>query len=314
MSAMLLWKVFSQVLLPILVLVACGWLLERRVRVDLTTLIKLNIYVLVPAFIFREVVSSSLGAGFAVRVMAFTVTIQLGMFLLSAVVARLSGYERRQARSLQLATMFYNSGNYGVPLMSLAFPATGPVLQVFVVLTQNICTFTVGVFLSSPESEKGWRFLLPMFRQISLWAVLCAVLVRYWEVPVHEWRWLWVPVEYLHHALVGVALVTLGVQLSRVEVNQSFGRLSWALGLRLLAGPALAAGLCHAFGFYGEEAVVLVLSAAFPTAVNIALLAHEFQADSQFAASVVFYSTLASMVTVPCLIAVLRVPEVLAFF
>jgi hypothetical protein len=30
--------------------------------------------------------------------------------------------------------MFYNSGNYGVPLMTLAFPATGPLLQVFVVL------------------------------------------------------------------------------------------------------------------------------------------------------------------------------------
>ena len=80
------------------------------------------------------------------------------------------------------------------------------------------------------------------------------------------------------------------------------------------AGPVVAALLCHGFGFYGEEALVLILSAAFPTAVNIALLAHEFQADPQFAAAVVFYSTLASMVTVTCLIAVLRVPEVLAFF
>jgi predicted permease len=229
-------------------------------------------------------------------------------------VAKLCGYEQRQTRSLQLATMFYNSGNYGVPLMSLAFPATGPLLQVFVVLTQNVCTFTVGVFLSSPASDQGWRFLVPMLRQISLWAVLCALAVRCWAVPVTEWRWLWVPVEYLHHALVGVALVTLGVQLSRTEVNQSARRLSWALGLRLLAGPALAAALCRGFGFYGEEAIVLVLSAAFPTAVNIALLAHEFQADPQFAASVVFYSTLASMVTVPCLIAVLRLPEVLALF
>jgi malate permease and related proteins len=97
-------------------------------------------------------------------------------------------------------------------------------------------------------------------------------------------------------------------------VQHNVGRLSWALGLRLLAGPVVAALLCHGFGFHGEEALVLILSAAFPTAVNIALLAHEFQADPQFAAAVVFYSTLASMVTVTCLIAVLRVPEVLAFF
>lgn len=311
---MLLWKVFSQVLLPILVLVSFGWLLDRRGRLDLNTLIKLNFYVFVPAFIFREVVLSSLGPVFAVRVMAFTASIQFGMFLLSALVAKLSSYERKQARALQLATMFYNSGNYGVPLMMLAFPATGPLLQVFVVLTQNICTFTVGVFLSSPTTAKGWRVFLPMLRQISLWAVVLALAVRYWQVPVTEWRWFWVPVEYLHNALVGLALVTLGVQLSQTQVQQNVGRLSWALGLRLLAGPALAALLCGAFGFHGEEALVLILSAAFPTAVNIALLAHEFQADPQFAAAVVFYSTLASMVTVTCLIAVLRVPEVLAFF
>jgi len=113
---------------------------------------------------------------------------------------------------------------------------------------------------------------------------------------------------------VGVALVTLGAQLSQTRVQQNAGRLFWALGLRLLAGPLLAALLCGRFGFHGEEAVVMVVSAAFPTAVNTALLAHEFQADSQFAAAVVFYSTLASMLTVTCLIAVLRVPEVLAFF
>lgn len=311
---MLLWKVFSQVLLPILILVGFGWILDRRSRLDLNTLIKLNIYVFVPAFIFREVVNSSLGAGFAVRVMAFTVSIQAGMFLLSALVSRFCGYERRQARALQLATMFYNSGNYGVPLMTLAFPTTGPLLQVFVVLTQNICTFTVGVFLTSSATHAGWRAFLPMLRQVSLWAVATALVVRCWEVPVTEWRWLWVPVEYLHHALVGVALVTLGAQLSQTRVQQNAGRLSWALGLRLLAGPLLAALLCGRFGFHGEEAVVMVVSAAFPTAVNTALLAHEFQADSQFAAAVVFYSTLASMLTVTCLIAVLRVPEVLAFF
>ncbi|RFC43734.1 MAG: hypothetical protein DVB28_001355 [Verrucomicrobia bacterium] len=313
---MLLWKVFSQVLLPILVLVGFGWMLDRRSRLDLNTLIKLNIYVFVPAFIFREVVTSSLGAGFAVRVMGFTACIQAGMFLMSALVSHFCGYERRQARALQLATMFYNSGNYGVPLMTLAFPLTGPLLQVFVLLTQNICTFTVGVFLASSttKTHSGWRTFLPMLRQISLWAVASALVVRWWEVPVSEWRWLWVPVEYLHHALVGVALVTLGAQLSQTRVQQNAGRLSWALGLRLLVGPVLACLLCSRFGFRGEEAVVMVVSSAFPTAVNTALLAHEFQADSQFATAVVFYSTLASMFTVTCLIAVLRVPEVLALF
>lgn len=313
-APMLLWNVFSQVLLPILVLVGFGWLLDRRCRMDLNTLVKLNIYLFVPAFIFHEVVTSALQAGFAMRVMLFTATILASMFLLSALVSALFGYERTQTRGLQLATMFYNSGNYGVPLMALAFPQTGPLLQVFVLLTQNICTFTVGLFLASSTQVRGLRALLPMFRQVSLWAVASALLVRFFGVPVTQWRWLWVPLDYLHHGLVGLALVTLGAQLSKTRVQQSPARLSWALGIRLFGGPLLAAMLCGRFGFHGEEAIVMIVSAAFPTAINTALLAHEFKADAQFAAAAVFYSTLASMFTVTCIIALLRVPDILALF
>lgn len=311
---MLLWSVFSQILLPILVLTGCGWALDRVFRLELGTLVKLNFYLFVPCFLFHEVVRSSLQAGFAVRVMVFTGCILASMFLLSAVVARVAGYAQAQRRALQLATMFYNSGNYGVPLMALAFPTTGPVLQVFVVLTQNIGMFTVGLFLASGSGQTGWRSVLPMLKQISPWTVVLALGVKAYGLPVMEWRWFWVPVEYIHNGLVGFALVTLGVQLSQTRVRQNVRHLSWALAVRLIGGPVVAALLCGIFGFRGEEAVVMIISAAFPTAVNTALLAHEFNADSDFAAAVVLYSTLASMFTVTCLIAVLRLPEVLAMF
>jgi predicted permease len=103
-----------------------------------------------------------------------------------------------------------------------------------------------------------------------------------------------------------VALVTLGVQLSQSEVRQSFSRIGWALGLRLAGGPLIALALVGLFGFTGETARVMILSSGFPTAVNTALLAHEFESDSAFAAAAVFYSTLASMITVTVLIAALQ--------
>ena len=59
------------------------------------------------------------------------------------------------------------------------------------------------------------------------------------------------------------------------------------------------------FGFDQETARVLIAGAAAPTAINTALLAHEFDGDSQFAASAVFYSTLASVVTVSVVLALL---------
>src|SRR5258708_35865754 len=190
-----------------------GWVIDRRSRLDLNSLVKLNIYLFVPAFIFVHVVDSNLGGAAAARIMGFTVSIIASMFVLSALVGRFMGYSAGHTRALQLATMFYNSGNYGIPLMALAYPGVGPLLQVFIVLTQNICTFTVGLALAASTHRTGWRLALPMLRQVSLWAVLSAVIVRLFHLPVQEVRWLWVPLHYVSEALVAFALITLGVQL-----------------------------------------------------------------------------------------------------
>ncbi|MEA3211516.1 MAG: malate permease [Chthoniobacter sp.] len=304
---MLLWNVFSQVLLPILVMFGAGWLLERRCRLDLGTLVRSNIYLFVPAFIFVQIVRSDLTAELALRVVAFTGAIIAGMFILSALAGRLMGYPRPLTRSLQLATMFYNSANYGVPLMALAFPANGPLVQVFVIVTINVSTFTVGLLLAASAHRSGWRAWLPVLRQVSVWAVAAALIVRGFHLPVQQWRWLWVPLGYFSDALVGIALITLGAQISKTERPKHLSRLGWALGLRLLGGPLLAWALVGAFGFTGETAKIMILSAAFPTAVNTALIAHEFDADVHFAASAVFASTLFSMITVTLLISLLWV-------
>ncbi len=303
---MLLWNVFTQVLLPILVMFGAGWLLDRRCRLDLGSLVKLNIYLFVPAFIFVQIVRSDLSASVALRVFVFTLAIIAGMFVLSALAGRLMRYPREQTRSLQLATMFYNSGNYGVPLMALAFPAKGPLLQVFIIVATNVSTFSVGLLLAASAHRVGWRVLLPMLRQVSLWAVAAALGVRLLHVPVQHWRWLWVPLEYFSEAVIGFALVTLGAQISKTERPRHLSRLSWALGLRLLGGPLIAWGLVGVFGFTGDTAKIMILSSSFPTAVNTALIAHEFDADPHFAASAVFASTLLSMLTVTLLISLLQ--------
>ena len=237
---MSVWSVFFHVLLPILVLMGFGWLIDRSGQLDLRTLVKLNIYLFVPAFIFVHVVDSNLSGLAAARIMGFTACIIASMYLLSALVGRWKRYDPGQTRALQLATMFYNSGNYGIPLMALAYPDLGLVLQVFIVLTQNISTFTVGLALAASTHRSGWRLALPMLRQISLWAVTSAVLVRLFHLPVQQVRWLWVPLHYISDALVAFALVTLGVQLSQARVRQNPARLGWALGLRLLVAPLIA--------------------------------------------------------------------------
>jgi predicted permease len=110
---MLIWNVFTQVLLPILLMFAAGWALDRRWNLDLGTVVKLNLNLFVPAFIFYELLTTRLTGLDALKAIGFTVSVVAILFVLAAVVARCCRYSHEQTRSLQIASIFYNSANYG---------------------------------------------------------------------------------------------------------------------------------------------------------------------------------------------------------
>jgi predicted permease len=74
------------------------------------------------------------------------------------------------------------------------------------------------------------------------------------------------------------------------------------IGMRLCVGPILGFLFVLLLGFKGDLAQALVVSTSFPTAVNSALLALEYDNEPDFAAAVVFYSTLFSAVSVSVVI------------
>ncbi len=303
--------IFRDVCLPIILLVAVGWGMDRKFDLKLDTLVKLNIYLFVPAFIFARVSASQLPPGMGGRVVVFTLCVLAVVYLASSLVSLWRRESARQRVGLQLSTMFYNSGNWGIPLMALAFPEVGPVIQVFVLMTMNISTFSVGLLLASAQSERpgntaSWKRFLPMLRQPSIYAIAMALSMRAMGNPLAEIDFLWKPVEYLASTLVAFALVTLGVQLSKTRPPRIESRIAWALGIRLVGSPLAAFLLTRLFAFDAATSAVLIVGAASPTAVNTALLAHEFKADSRFAAAVVFYSTLLAGVVVTALIFLLR--------
>lgn len=300
------FAIFLNVCLPILVVAGAGFGLDRIFRLDLKTLVKLNLYLFVPAFILVRLSTSDLPAGTGLTIVGFTVCVILSMAALSWIACRLRRRSRTELASMQLATMIYNSGNWGIPLMALAFGPEGGVVQIFVLATMNLTSFSVGVFLANAGSSerKGW--LLPVLKQPSPWAIVVALILRATDNPLVDVPFLWVPLETMASALVAFALLTLGVQLSQTKPQSPRGDLSIALAIRLLGGPAVAVFLTWLFGFEGTTAAILIVGAAAPTAVNTALLAHEFKADSRFAAAAVFYSTLLAAIVVTAVLAALR--------
>jgi len=302
-------RLFVEVCLPIFLCVGAGWGLDRRFRLHLETLVKLNIYLMVPSFIFVHVVDTDLGGHDALRIMAFTATVIALMFVCATIASRLLKLEARRRQALSLATMFYNAGNFGLPLVTLAFGKEAAAVQVYVLVTMNVSTFTVGLFLAQSRGEtpgSHTRALLNVLRQPTIYAVLAGAICRGFEIPVKHAVWLWEPVNLLAAGLIGFALVTLGVQMSQTKPAPFQAPLLSALGIRLVGGPLLAIVVAKVFGFSPVASASLILAAGAPTAVNTALLTHEFGGDVSFATSAVYFSTLFSMVTTTVILAVLK--------
>jgi predicted permease len=271
--------------------------------------VKLNIYLMVPAFIFTRMVSAELGGAEALRIAGFTLGTIALMFIGSLIAGRIFRMPRRERQALSLAAMFYNCGNYGLPLVTLAFGSQAAAVQIFVLATMNISTYTVGLFLAQSHGETAGmhrRALMKMLRQPTLYAMFAGLACRGLGVPVQEAIWLWTPFDLIQSGLIGFALVTLGVQMSQTKPAPFRAPLWSAILLRLIISPALALLLVMVFGFSREVSAALILAAAAPTAVNTALLAHEFGGDVSFSTSAVYYSTLFSLITTPALVYALK--------
>ncbi|MBW3637682.1 MAG: AEC family transporter [Armatimonadetes bacterium] len=295
----ILWKVIA----PIFALIGLGYVVQKRVGFDLKTLTRLNFWVFVPAFLFVHIYESQLsGAQLGKIVLHFCVFFSL-LWIVTWTIATLFGFQDRLKRALTATVLFYNSGNYGIPVAQLAFPGVALPLQVqaAMVMMQNIANFTLGLALVA--GGRGGRkrdTLREIFKLPMIYVLVVAWAMRFFHIPVPG------PIEtslhWLERGLVPVAVVTLGAQMASLKAPPFSRALAVSLGMRLLFAPVLGFATVWMLGIRGELAQALVISTAFPTAVNAALLALEFDNEPEFAAAAVFYSTLLSSVTVSVVI------------
>ena len=98
-------------------------------------------------------------------------------------VAYLRGIDPDQRRAMLMTSIFYNSGNYGLPLQDLAFREANlnvfaQSLQVFVMIVQNLTSFTIGIMLAAGRAGDGQlkQNLLHIARFPPVYAIVAAFI------------------------------------------------------------------------------------------------------------------------------------------
>lgn len=290
--------ILRDIILPVFIIMSIGFVLQRKFSLDVQTLARLNIYFVVPGFIFVKLSSTEIAMNMLLNVIFFIGLYVFILYILSSIIGHFLKLESGKKVTFTNSIIFFNSGNYAVPVNDLVFRGDpfAMSIQVIVLLFQNVLLFSYGIFSLQSMSSSKLKAALAYFKMPVMYAMLLGIIVNVCDLSVPEF--IWVPANYIANAMIALALLTLGAQVAKLKWTARLGTVYISLVLRLLVGPLVALAMIFAFGISGITAQALLIASSVPTAVNSAVIAQEYKNNPEMAAQIVLFSTLASAFTV----------------
>lgn len=300
----ILFEVVTQITLPIVLLAAAGYGLQKWASFDIQTLNRLLVYATFPCFIVVTLSQAEIPLSQVQGAAAFTLGQFLFLLALGWWVGTGLGLRRDLRAVVAIACAFPNSGNFGIPVIELAFGQDLVIHQVVITAIYSVVIlFSAPLLFAGPEGgvKKHLKtlFATPMIPAVALGLGLNAMN---WRLPeVIE-----TPMETLGQGYVGIALFALGAQLAASNLKVPLGTAGVAVGLRLLLAPALTALAMLAVPLSTEVQHLLIVGACAPVGVLVAIFAAEFRGNVELSSAVVIASTLLSPLMVTAVLVMIR--------
>lgn len=305
-------------IIPIFALILLGYFMSKKFNLDIYTLTKLNFYIFVPAFTFVNLYTTKIPFEM-IKVLIAAILILTTNMVVAWLMSKIRGYDEGLKNAFANSILFYNSGNIGVPLITLVFSSIPFTIngetphlnialtaQIMVLLVQNITTNTLG-FLNAGRANTHWKdSIIKVLKMPTIYVIPLAFVLKGISYDMTKIA-IWPALNYSRNALVPIALITLGVQLSRTDFQFKNKDVYISAAIRLLGGPLIALFFINLLHIEGIIAQVVMISAAVPTAVNSALIAVEYDNYPDFASQAVMTSTLFSAVSLVFVIYMARI-------
>jgi malate permease and related proteins len=296
---------FWKIIVPMLLTVGIGAAAQKTHPLDLSTLSRLQVRVLLPAFLFVRLFESSLSGRQIASVALTTLLIQLVLGTIVFTVGKLRRVAPATLSAVLLGATVFNAGNFGIPVAERAFGRAGGAVQACIVLAANLSLWAVGYALTAviggKEGGGAWGAIRSYLKLPMFWAMLAALALKALHVLPPEP--LLYPLRGMADTIVTLSQMTLGAQLISQWRRPRWKVIGPVAVLKLVGLPAVAAGVVWALGLWPWPGAMIVVAAAGPTAVNTMLLAIEQDGDVPLAAECVFWTTLFSAVTVTAVLA-----------
>lgn len=285
-------EILTNVTLPIIVLMALGWMVQSRLELDVRTLSRLLLNVILPCTLFHFLTSADLPLVDVLPTFWFTVVQFVFFSALGWGLAAICGVSRELRPLVGLAMSFANTGNFGLPVAQLAFPPDYLLHQTVIVSLHSVLIIPFGVLILAPQRGSVLESLVALSKSPMILAVLAGLIVKGFEIDLP--KLVTHPISIVAGAYISIALFTLGAQLATTRFSISHGPVWLAVVLKMLIAPALTWLMLLMLGIDPGLKDLLIVAAAAPVGLLLAIFCVDYERAPETAGAMVLVSTVIS--------------------
>jgi malate permease and related proteins len=305
-------QIILNTLALVAILLAIGFLTLKikLVRKDhLEGISKLIVHILLPCTLFNLIVNSEAVLGDYLNAMPYLALVglvYLFLYGLGHLLAKLLKLQGQRKSVFRMFMIFGNITYFGIPLMTGLYPNALSVLH----LTQHnvldaMVLWSFGILILNPSLKSRSPITIVKTILTPTMIALLAGLVFMslgWKVPS-------MPnsiIKGLADSLKFISLVYMGMLLATIDVKPVLKDKSVyvLIFVKMIFVPLLLYGFASFF-FIDQSSVILALMFGLPGMIMVSILVSLYDSDTEYAAGIVFLTTIAALITLPLLVTVI---------
>ncbi|MFC1957442.1 AEC family transporter [Chloroflexota bacterium] len=285
------------VVLPTFIVILIGYIFGKVTRINMAAVVEVVLYVGLPALVFVSMLNKKIILLDAAKVWAAALMIMFGCWIVAWIVFKII---RQKHSGLYLPISIINAVNIPFPIIYLVYGSEGLFAAILFYIPSVLFRYSVGVYIAS---DKHWKeSIKEVFKVPPIYAALLGLILNLADVKVPEL--IINPLSFIGMMVIPLVLLVLGNNLASVRIT-SLPTTLLASFLRIGVGLLIGFLAVNLFNLTGVLRSVVILNSAMPAAVISAILTTKYKNEADLVSSVVFVTTIASLVIIPFLLSIL---------
>ncbi|BBU38200.1 MAG: AEC family transporter [Bacillaceae bacterium] len=297
---------FVLIVLPAFIIFAVGYVGQKTIGFDIKSISVMTTYLMYPFLVFRTFYTNKITLDYF-YILIFCLLLCFILMVIVKIVSKLKKLPQSIESAMMLSAVFMNSGNYGAPIILFVFGQTAFDYAVIMMVIQSFLMNTIGLYyaaIGSKEDSSIKSALMKIVKMPVLYGSAAGILLQILHVPVPDF--IMQPVGLIADATIPTIMVILGMQLANIQLKSvKAGDVASIFIIRMIISPIISIGIILCLPLEDLLAKILIILASMPTAANTTMFAVQFQTEPDLVSFSTLTTTLASIATVPLLLALL---------